>query len=115
MVHVTSGWRPKIEGEFEREVKWILNNALTSSEFFTLSETAKYRPSEDEGIWRQNRGEREEYVEVYYKGDWLCDVHSKMTRDQIVNKVYKVLQLKFLARREKEREQNANSNNTTAK
>lgn len=115
MVHVTHGFAPKIEGYFEREVKWILNNALTSSEFFTLSETAKYRPSEDEEIWRQNRGEKPEFVEVYYKGEWICDVHSKMKRDEIVNKVYKVIRLKIMAKREKEREKDANSNHTTAK
>lgn len=113
MVHVTYGFKPKIEGRFEREVKWILNNALTSSEFFTLSETAKYRPSEDEGIWRQNRGERPEFVEVYYKGEWICDVHSRMSRDDIVNKVYKVIQLKIMAKKEKEREADATNNTRT--
>lgn len=113
MIHTTYGTREKIEGVFERQVKWILNNAFTSNKFFALSETAKYRPSEDESIWRQNRGERPEFVEVYYKGEWICDVHSKMSRDEIVNKVYKVIQLKVAAKRE--RENNANSNHTTAK
>ena len=87
MVHITQGMREKIEGRFEMDVRWLLNHAFVHNEFFTLSECAKYKPSMDENIWRQNRGEREEYVEIYHKGEWLCDVHSKMGRDQMIEKV----------------------------
>lgn len=112
MVHVTRDRREKIEGQFERQVKWILNNAFTTDKFFALSETAKYKPSMDEAVWKQNRGEREEYVEIYYKGEWICDVHSKMSRDEIVNKVWKVIQLKIEAKKQKEREKDAHTPNT---
>lgn len=91
MIHVTHGTQARIEGFFERNVKWLLDHAFVSHSFFALSETAKYKPSMDENVWRQNRGERDEYVEIYHKGEWLCDVHSGMKRDEIVNKVARTL------------------------
>lgn len=107
MIHITRDRHEKIEGFFERHVKNLLEHAFTGSGFFAYSETAKYKPSEDEAVWRQNRGDIPEVVEIYHKGEWLCDVHSKMTRDEMVNKVDKVLQLKKLAILQKENEQNS--------
>lgn len=107
MIHVTRDWKARHEGYFERDVKYILERAFIGSSFFAYSETSKYRPSEDEVVWKQNRGDIPEVVEVYHKGEWLCDVHSKMSRDEMVNKVYKVLQLKKLAILQKENEQNS--------
>ena len=106
------GQREKIDGRFEREVRWILSHAFTTDKFFTMSECAKYKPSEDHEIWRQNVGERPEVVEIYYKGEWICDVRSDMTRDQMINKVWRIIQLKVAAKKKKESEKNAHPSNT---
>jgi len=105
MIHATSDLRPKIEGYFEKYVKDLLNRAFSNPQFFTISEVAKYRPSEDESIWRQNRGLIPEVDDVYYKGEWLCDIHSKMSRDNIIDKVNKFLILKKEKDAKKELEQ----------
>lgn len=116
MVYITHGRRERIEGYFERYVKDLLNRAFTNADFFALSETAKYKPSEDESIWMQNTGRKAEVVEVYSKGEWICDVYSGMTRDEIVNKVWKLLNYKRLEkeRQIKEGEKNDNPTNPTA-
>lgn len=86
MVYVTHGRREVIEGQFEKDVRYLLNSVYTNAHLFTLSERGKYKPSEDENVWKQNRGLVPECVEIYYKGDWICDVFSNMTRNEIVNK-----------------------------
>jgi len=112
-MYITRDKRERIEGYFERSVKWLLNHAFTNSDFFTLSEIAKFKPSEDESIWEQAKGNKDEVVEVYNKGVWLCDVHSGMTRDQIINRVWKSLEFNKAKKAREESEKNANSNNTT--
>jgi len=92
--------REKIEGHFERSVKWLLSRAFTNANFFTISECAKYKPSESLDTWRQNSGQIPEVVEVYLRGEYICDLHSKMTRDQMINKVWKIMQLKAEAKKE---------------
>ena len=115
MIHITRDTREKIEGKFERHVKSLLSSVFHNSHFFTLSERAKYRPMEDEYIFKMNRDEIPEIVEVYYMGDWICDVSSTMRENEIVNKVWHILQLKVEAKKKKEREADASSNNSTAK
>lgn len=115
MIHITQDTREKIEGKFEREVKWLLDHAFTNSTFFTLSETAKYRPMEDETIWEMNKGKRNEVVEVYHKGEWICDVHSGMTSDEIVNRVWRIMQFNKAEKLRKEAEKNATTNNPASK
>lgn len=83
--------KERIDGFFEREVRWLLKNAFTNSDFFTLAETAKYKPLESYDTWMQMKGERDEVVEIYHRGEWLCDVHSGMKRDDMITKVATVL------------------------
>lgn len=87
MVHITHDRREKIEGKFERDVKWLLEHSFYNSGFFTISEVAKYKPAEDLSVWNQARGREKEIVEVYHKGEYLCDVDSSMNRDQVIRKV----------------------------
>lgn len=112
MFHYTRDRREKIEGHFERTVKDLLNRAFVNGGFFTLSEVAKYKPSEDESVWDQAKGNKLEVVEVYNKGEWICDVTSGMTRDEMVEKVWKSLEFKKLdkLKKLKESERNANPN-----
>jgi len=94
MFHVTRDRRERIDGHFEKNVRWLLSHAFTSSHFFTLSETSKYKPSESSDTWRMMKNEVPEVVEVYHKQEFLCDVDTTMTRDQIISKVWKNLELK---------------------
>ena len=110
MIHVTRDRRERIEGYFERFVKDLLRRAFIRHDFFALSETAKYKPSESLDTWQQMKGERAEIVEIYHKGNWLCDVTSRMTRDQIINKVWKILQLKVV----RGKKQNVGANDSAA-
>jgi len=104
MFYATQDRREKIDGQFERNVRWILSHAFTNSEFFTLSEVAKYKPSEDITVWKQNRGVIPEHVEIYQKGEYLCEVDSGMTRDELVSHVWKNLELKKDREKEKEKD-----------
>lgn len=95
MIHVTRDRAPKIEGYFERYVKGLLDRLFTHSDFFALSEVAKYKSTEDSNVWEQNKGNTPEFCEIYHKGDWLCDVHSNMSRDDMAKKILHIFRLKF--------------------
>src|SRR3990172_6383517 len=87
-----TGFNPVIEGRFERHVKDLLSRAFISPGFFACSEVGKFRPGEDETIWQQKMGERAEVVEVYYKGEWICDVTSNMKNEEIIRRVWRLLE-----------------------
>ena len=105
-----TGLEQKIEGLFEKRVKNLLSRAFSSSYFFTLSEIAKYKPRADLTAWKQKKGYLPECVEIYYKGEYVCDVFSTMSKDEIVKKVWKTVSLKI----EEKKKKDATHNSTAA-
>ena len=84
---------PLIDGQFERFVKSLLSHAFTNSEFFTISEVAKFNPAQDRTAWEERNGRRPEVVEVYRKGEFVCDLHSLMKTEDMISKVWRNLEL----------------------
>lgn len=50
--------------------------------FSVIEERRLYTPQTVEYIWEQNKGMRPHVCEVYYDGEFVCDVTSKMQPDE---------------------------------
>jgi len=54
--------------------KLIASNFKDFNDFYVISNIKKYKPSMDESIFNQKIGKTAEIVEVYWKGNYICDI-----------------------------------------
>lgn len=68
--------------EFETVVKELIKRNFKDHEnFFVMEERNKYKAIEDYGIYLQEIGKSPLVCEVYYKGNFLCDIRTDMSVD----------------------------------
>lgn len=62
----------------------IMNNFKEWKKFSVYAEKTKYNPDTVEWSWKQWRGKLPEVCEIYFSGEYLCDIHENMRRDQAI-------------------------------
>jgi hypothetical protein len=74
--------------EFEKAVHHMLQENFPDGEYFTvIEERRKYNAQVSEEIWLQHKGRKAHVVEVYWKGEFVCDIRSTMQPREALNKV----------------------------
>jgi hypothetical protein len=80
---------------FEKGLMLLIElNFPNPKDFTIISERRRFRAREDEYIWKQNREDIPEVAEIYYKNEYLCDVVSKETPEQVLKKIKMLLKVK---------------------
>jgi len=94
-----SALRPlKDVSQFEKAVLNLIKTNFADHEKFKVFEERKlYNPMYSEYIWKQNKGLIPYVCEVYFDGDYVCDVSSNETPPDVVEKIQNGL-VKLLAR-----------------
>lgn len=67
----------------EQGVRKLINAKFQRSELFqVISEKTKYKVKEDPYLLAQSQGILPEVVEVYFNGEFLCEVYETMKPDE---------------------------------
>ena len=67
--------------------KLIASNFLDYKDFYVISNLKKYKPSMDESIFNQKIGKTAEIAEVYWKGEFVCEVSIFDSPDKALLKI----------------------------
>lgn len=79
-----SALNPRISPtEFEQAVKNMIElNFSDAYLFHVVEERRLYNPRVSEYIWEQNKGTKPHVCEVYFDGEYVCDIPSNMQPDK---------------------------------
>ena len=96
--------------EFEAGV-WALiqHNFKDHDKFYVIEERRKYNPTMSEYIYEQNRGNNPHVVEVYFEGDYVCDITSKMKPKYALNAIKNGLYAQMLGKLHDQKRKEKNS------
>jgi len=87
---------------FEKGIEMIImNNFKDFSKFAVFAEVRKYRPMEDESIFNQQNEILPEVVEVYFNGEFLCDLVETMMPSVVLDTIEKNLYYKITSKAKK--------------
>lgn len=65
--------------EFEQAVRNMLKINFNDAHLFHVVEERRlYNPKVSEYIWEQNKGKRPHVCEVYFDGEYVCDIPSNV-------------------------------------
>lgn len=77
---------------FEKAVKNLINSNFAEPDKFEVYEERKlYNPQVSEYIWKQNKGLKPHVVEVYFDGEYVCDITSNTPPPEAVELISKNL------------------------
>lgn len=84
-----SALRPRITPtEFEAGLRNMLAlNFADSHLFHVVEERRLYNPQVSEYIWEQNKGFKPHVCEVYFDGEYVCDVPSDMQPEAALKQI----------------------------
>lgn len=81
--------------DFEKAVHHLLEENFEDGKYFTvIEERRKYNAQTSQFIWEQHMGRRPHVVEVYWKGEYVCDIRSDMQPREALNRV--IFQMPFV-------------------
>lgn len=71
-----------------------MNNFKDWKKFQVFAEKTKYNPDTVAWSWAQWRGKLPEICEVYFNGEYLCDINENMAREQAIALInYRLLEV----------------------
>lgn len=95
------------ETYFEKGIKMlIMNNFPNFSRFSYIAEVRRYKTAEVKEIWEQENNMLPQIVEIYFDGEFLCDVIETMDAQQVLSEIEKQLFYKVTSKNKKNRGSN---------
>jgi len=91
-----SDLRPRINpSDFEKGVIHVIKSEFRDWYMFGVeSNIRKYRPREDRFIYGQKSGQIPEFLDIYFKGKYVCEVNAAMRPDEVSALIqYSLIQL----------------------
>lgn len=89
--------------EFEEKVYHLIASTFQNyRQWYVIEERRKYNPAESEYIYEQNRGDKPHVVEVYFEGEFVCDVRSNQSPEEAKKLITKSFH-DLIAQKESER------------
>jgi len=83
MIHTIQRNDPNIRLNFEKSVENLIRQNFKDSRYFSvIAEIRKYKSGEEASIRNQVMGREPRRVEVYFKGEYLCDIRENMSREK---------------------------------
>ncbi len=79
---------------FEAALEFLIEERFQDSENFHVVAETTLHGKDDPYITAQKQGKLPTVVEIYYKGEYVCDVNENMNPTQVVDRITFALSLK---------------------